>query len=440
MEIAVRVVQLLLSLAILVIVHELGHFIAARIFKVRVERFYLFFNPWFSIFKFKYGDTTYGMGWVPLGGYVKIAGMVDESLDKEQLSKPPQPHEFRSKPAWQRLIIMVAGVSVNILLAFVIYISVLAVWGDEYLPVEEVRYGITVDSLGKSMGLRNGDMILAVNNKSAEDFFEIPAMILLEKAETITVIRDGQQVVVEVPDDIIPRILQERTPAFIGVRTPFTIETVMKDSPAKKAGLQSGDRIIGVSGQYLPFFDQFRTEVQQRRGETVEIMAIRNNDTLSIPVTVNAEGMIGVRPVQDMGEHFQLKEKHFSLLQAIPAGIVRGYEGVVNYLKQLRLIFSPQTRAYESLGGFITIGSIFPARWNWQAFWELTAFLSIMLAIINILPIPALDGGHVMFLLYEIISGRKPGDKFLEYAQLAGMFLLLALVIFANANDIRRLF
>lgn len=440
MEIAVRVLQLLLSLAILVIVHELGHYITARIFRVRVERFYLFFNPWFSIFKFKYGETTYGMGWIPLGGYVKISGMIDESLDKEQLSKPPQPHEFRSKPAWQRLIIMIGGVTVNILLAFVIYISVLAVWGDKYLPAEEVRYGITVDSLGQSMGLRNGDMILAVNNKMTEDFFEIPSLILLEQAQTITVLREGEEVVIQVPDNIIPRILQERTPGFIGIRTPFKIESVMKDSPAKQAGLQPGDRIIGVSGQYLPFFDQFRSEVSQRRGETVEITTIRNNDTLQIPVTINAEGMIGVRPVQDMEEHFQLKEKQFTLLQAIPAGITRGYEGVVNYLKQLRLIFSPQTRAYESLGGFITIGSIFPATWNWQAFWELTAFLSIMLAIINILPIPALDGGHVMFLLYEIISGRKPGDKFLEYAQMIGMFLLLALVIFANANDIRRLF
>ncbi|MDP2422989.1 MAG: RIP metalloprotease RseP [Bacteroidales bacterium] len=440
MEILIKALQLILSLAILVIFHELGHFIAAKTFKTRVESFYLFFNPWFSLFKYKHGETTYGIGWLPLGGYVKIAGMIDESLDREQMAKPPQPWEFRSKPAWQRLIIMVGGVSVNILLAFAIYISMLTVWGEEYLPASELKYGITVDSMAFEMGLRNGDHIISIDGKPVEDFFKIPSQIILNNATTVQVIRDEQPLEVVIPDGFVTRLLKHRSPEFIGVRTPFEVAGFTEGSSAQKAGLQTGDRIIGINQIYLPFFDQFKRELQQYKNQSVDVNLSRGSDTLQLTVLVSEAGTIGVYPIQNLDHYFTVKSKQYNLFQAIPAGIVKGYRGIGNYLKQLRIIFSPKTKAYESLGGFITIGSIFPSYWNWQAFWELTAFLSIMLAILNILPIPALDGGHVLFLLYEIVTRRKPGEKFMEYAQITGMILLLALVIFANTNDIRNLF
>lgn len=440
MEILVKAAQLILSLAILVVFHELGHFIAARIFRVRVESFYLFFNPWFSLFKHKYGETTYGIGWLPLGGYVKIAGMIDESLDREQMKREPQPWEFRSKPAWQRLIIMVGGVTVNIILAFAIYIAVLAAWGEQYLPAEEVKFGIVASPLAQEMGLQSGDRIVALDGKPAGDFFKIPVKIILDKVQTVGVIRDGQPVDISIPEGFITKLLQQREPGFIGIRFPFEVSGFAGNSPAKEAGIQNGDRIISINGEILPYFDQFRERIPDFKNQTVSIGVVRETDTLEFAVAVPEEGLIGVSTAQQLDHYFNLKTKEYNLIQAIPAGISKGYTGIGNYLKQLRLLVSPQTKAYESVGGFITIGSIFPSVWNWQAFWELTAFLSIMLAILNILPIPALDGGHVLFLVYELISGRKPSDKVLEYAQIAGMILLLALVVFANANDIRNLF
>ncbi|MGB4204813.1 MAG: RIP metalloprotease RseP [Bacteroidales bacterium] len=440
MVILIKAAQLILSLSILVIFHELGHFIAARIFKVRVESFYLFFNPWFSLYKFKYGETTYGIGWLPLGGYVKIAGMIDESLDREQMKQPPQPYEFRSKPAWQRLIIMIGGVTVNIILAFLIYIAVLTTWGEQYLPAEEVKYGISASPLAQEMGLMNGDRIMALDGKPADDFYKIPVRIILDEVKTITVIRDGKEIDVNIPDDFITKLIQYRQPDFIGVRIPFQINDFTPESSAREAGLQKGDIIISLNEQYLPYFDEFRNAIQQYKSQTVNIGVIRQSDTLSYSVPVSAEGFIGVAPVSQLDKLFTLKTKQYNIIQAIPAGISKGYYQIGNYLKQLKLLFSPKTKAYESVGGFITIGSIFPSVWNWQAFWELTAFLSIMLAVINILPIPALDGGHVLFLMYEVITGRKPHDKVLEYAQIIGMILLLLILILANANDIRNLF
>jgi len=439
MEILIRAAQLILSLAILVIFHELGHYIAARIFKVKVESFYLFFNPWFSLVKFRYGETTYGIGWLPLGGYVKIAGMIDESLDRQQMKREPQPWEFRSKPAWQRLIIMVGGVSVNLLLAFAIYIAVLTVWGKEYLPAAEVKYGIVASPLAQEMGLQSGDRIVALDGQPSGDFFKIPASIILDKVQNISVIRDGMPVDVEVPQGFITKLLRHREPGFIGIRFPFEVSGFAADSPAKQAGIQKGDRIISLNGELLPYFDLFRQRIPDFRNQTVNIGVVRQADTLQFAVAVPDEGLIGVSTNQQLDHYFNLKTQEYNLIQAIPAGISKGYTGIGNYLKQLRLLVSPQTKAYESVGGFITIGSIFPPEWNWQAFWELTAFLSIMLAILNILPIPALDGGHVLFLMYELVSGRKPNEKVLEYAQIAGMILLLALVVFANANDIRNL-
>jgi regulator of sigma E protease len=438
MDILIKVVQLLLSLSILVIFHELGHFTAAKIFKTRVEKFYLFFNPWFSLFKMKKGETEYGIGWLPLGGYVKIAGMIDESMDKEQMKQPVQPWEFRSKPAWQRLIIMLGGVTVNILLAIAIYIVMLSVWGEKYLPAAEAKYGISVDSLGYQMGLRNGDIILSIDHKRVEDFDDIPKTLILEEARSIQVIRNGDTVDLPMPKGYISQLLQYKTPSFISPRIPFEIAQFGPGSPAKKAGILVNDRIIGVNDSVVPYFDEFRSAIKKYKGQQVILMVLRNRDTLRFPVEVSAQGLIGAQR-KDLSAFFNLKEKSYNVLSAVPAGVSKAFVGAGNYIKSIKLLFS-QEKAYESVGGFISIGNIFPSVWDWPSFWSLTAFLSIMLAILNVLPIPALDGGYVMFLFYEIIFRRKPSDKFMEYSTLVGMILLLGLLVFANLNDILKLF
>ncbi len=439
MEILVKVAQLLLSLSILVIFHEFGHYLAARVFKIRVEKFYLFFDPWFSLFKFKKGDTEYGVGWLPLGGYVKISGMIDESMDKEAMKLPAQPHEFRSKPSWQRLIVMLGGVTVNVLLAVGIYVLMLAWWGQEYLPNSEVKYGITVDTLGQKMGLRNGDKILTVDNKPVDDFFRIPATIILENAKTIQIERDGQPSEITLPAGMISQIINHKSPDFISVRIPFEVADFAPGSKAKSAGMKVGDKIIGINGATTIYFDEFKAVVQQNKGKNVDVKVLRGADTVALAVEVSDRGLIGVAP-KAPNKYFVFKEHSYNIIEAIPAGISLAYSKTADYLKSLKLLFKPEVKAYESVGGFITIGSIFPSVWDWEAFWGLTAFLSLMLAVLNILPIPALDGGHVMFLLYEIITGRKPSDKFMEYAQITGMVLLFALLIFANGNDIVKLF
>lgn len=439
MDIFIKISQLLLSLSILVVVHEFGHFIAAKIFRTRVEKFYLFFNPWFSLFKIKFRETEYGLGWLPLGGYVKISGMIDESMDKEAMKQPPQPWEFRTKPAWQRLIIMIGGVTVNVILAFVIYIGILAVWGEEYLPTSEVnKYGIVTDSIARDMGLQDGDKILAVDGKYVADFNKIPVVLILEEAQTIQVEREGQKMDIMVPDGVLGKLVKQKDPTLLTPRFPLEIEGFATPSAAADAGIQAGDRIITVNGDPTIYYDQFVKAVKSRKGEMVEAVAVRGTDTLTFQVQVSAEGMVGIST--NPAKFFKTEKKDYTILQAIPAGFVKTIDGIANYLKQLKLLFSPEIKAYESVGGFISIGSIFPATWDWQAFWRLTAFLSIMLAILNLLPIPALDGGHVMFLVYEIVSGRKPSDKFMEYAQIVGMVLLFGLLIFANLNDVLRLF
>jgi regulator of sigma E protease len=438
MEILVKAAQFFLSLSILIILHELGHFLFARLFNTRVEKFYLFFNPWFTLFKVKKGDTEFGMGWLPLGGYVKISGMIDESMDKEQMSQAPKPWEFRSKPAWQRLLIMLGGVMVNFVLALVIYSTMLYAWGERYLPPENLTYGIHADSLAREAGLRHGDHIVSLDNQPVERFTQITPKIVLENVQTIQVKRDGEIIDISVPGNIVSELIAGRP--FISYRIPFIVEGFSSGSAARAAGIKEGDKITGLNGQEVRYFLEFREKIQDYRNQEVPVTVERDGEVKELLVKVPEEGLIGVTFVSDLTKFFEMRTINYSFLESIPAGITRGMETFSSYLQQLRLIFSPQTGAYKSLGGFITIGSIFPGSWDWQAFWNMTAFLSIVLAIMNILPIPALDGGHVMFLLYEIVSGRKPSEKFMEYAQIAGMLLLLSLIFYANANDIVRLF
>jgi len=436
----IKAAQLILSLSLLVIIHEFGHFIFARIFKTRVEKFYLFFDPWFSLFKVKKGETEYGVGWLPLGGYVKISGMIDESMDKEAMKLPPQPHEFRSKKTWQRLLIMIGGVLMNFILAFIIYIGILYAWGEQYLPTANVKYGIEVDSVGRQIGLQNGDKILSVANQKVENFLKVIPTVILDKAPSIQVERDGQKVDVEISDEDLALLIKSK--GVMTYRLPFDYKIAKfgKNSAAKDAGLQEGDQIIGIDSLKYEYYDQFRTALKENVGKEITLNVMRNNQGMNFKLTIPENAMLGIQLSQDIEKVFEFKTIQYGLIESIPAGINKGITTINDYLKQFKLIFSPKTKAYESLGGFIAIGNIFPGMWNWYSFWNMTAFLSIILGVMNLLPIPALDGGHVIFLLFEMITGRKPGDKFLEYAQIAGMVLLLSLVIFANGNDIFKLF
>jgi regulator of sigma E protease len=438
MEILVKVAQFLLSLSILVVLHEFGHFLFARAFKTRVEKFYLFFNPWFEIFKFKRGDTEYGLGWLPLGGYVKISGMIDESMDKEQMKQPAQPHEFRSKPAWQRLLIMTGGVLVNFILALVIYSAVLYVWGEKYIKTENLKYGIACEPLAKEIGFRNGDKILFLDGKKIEAFHQVVPTLLLDDVNWVTVERDSQVVEISIPKEFKSRFIKAASQQ-IAPRIPFVISSVQDGSPANTAGIQPGDSLLAINGEKLSFYDQFRATMQANKNQQVNVTMWRNGEPVDLTVSVPETGIVGVNNYT-LNRFLEISTSQYSFFASIPAGISRGLKTFSDYLKQLKLIFSPSTKAYESVGGFMTIGNIFPSTWDWQSFWELTAFLSIILAIMNMLPIPALDGGHVMFLLYEVITRRKPHDKFMEYAQIAGMIFILALVIFANANDVIKFF
>ncbi len=463
MVILIKVIQFFLALSILVFVHELGHFLAAKAFKTRVDKFYLFFDWGFSIFRCKKVDgqwrfkffaknagpddewakstsTEYGIGWFPLGGYNKIAGMIDESMDKEQMKQPAQEWEFRSKPAWQRFIIMVAGVFMNVVLAVCIYIGLLANYGEQYLPTSEVnKYGIVVDSLGYEFGLRDGDKVLSVDGETIENFQEIPMQIILEKAKTIEVERDGQRVVVTLPDDALTKLLSTQNGTFISYRMPFVVSGVIDNSAAQAGGLEVGDVIIGINDIQTPYYQDFTKHIKQFSNQKVDIMVVRDFDTLALPMQLGEQAVIGAY-LAPLSEYFTLETKEYTFWQAIPAGFSKTFSEISDYWKQLKLIFSPKTKAYESVGGFISIGKIFPDTWIWSMFWRLTAFLSIALAVMNILPIPALDGGHILFLLYEIITRRKPSDKFMEIAEYIGLALVLALVIFANCNDIIKLF
>ena len=354
---------------------------------------------------------------------------------------PPKDYEFRSKPAWQRLIIMLGGVTMNVVLAFVIYIGMLSIYGEQFLPTSEAnRYGIATDSLARSFGFRNGDKILAVNGDFIEDFNKIPLTIILENAKQIEIERDGKKQTLELPENAVAQLVKHDNPLFLSVRIPFIAAAFSEGSVAEAAGMQVGDTILGINGQSMRYFQDFREGIQQYKNKDVIINVKRGADTVNLAMKVPEQGLIGVYPRQQLADFFRFSEKHYNIAQAIPAGMVKTLDGIDGYLKQLKLLFSPEIKAYESVGGFISIGSIFPPEFHWESFWRLTAFLSIMLAVLNLLPIPALDGGHVMFLFYEIIAGRKPNDKFMEVAQIIGMVLLFGLLIFANGNDVVKLF
>ncbi len=440
MDILVRVGQLLLSLSILIVLHEMGHFLLAKAFKTRVEKFYLFFDAGFSLFKKKIGETEYGIGWLPLGGYVKISGMIDESMDKEAMKLPPKPWEFRSKKAWQRLLIMLGGVMVNFLLAIVLFIMVAFIWGEKYVPLANLENGIVTNSIGQEIGLRNGDKILKLDDAEVLRWTSVAHDLLINEANEITVDRGGEIVKITVDDAILPSLLKSET-LLVTPRFPFDIYETIIDMPAEKAGLLPGDRVVELNGEPISFYDEFQSQISGKPNLEFTMTVERENETLIIPLSTNEEGMIGIMANLDAFHYYESVDMKYTFFEAIPAGIVKGWNTSRTYLKSLSMLFKPKKyKAHESLGGFIKIGSIFPPFWDWQSFWNLTAFLSIMLAIMNLLPIPALDGGHVMFLLYEIISGRKPGDKFMEYAQIIGMVILLSLLLYANLNDIIGIF
>lgn len=443
-SVGLQAAQLLLSLSILVILHEFGHYITAKWFRCRVEKFYLFFDPWFSLFKKKKGETEYGIGWLPLGGYVKISGMIDESMDKEAMSKPAQPWEFRSKPAWQRLIIMVGGVVMNILVAFVIYSFILVIWGDKKIPTASMKYGVhVVDSTVYKMGIRNGDRILSVDGEPVNDFEKLRRKLLL--GQEVQVQRDSQLLNIKLDKDFIGQLVENRDKSirgFLEIRRPAIAFLVPDTSIAYKAGIRPGDKFVGVDSMRCSFYDELQEQLTANKGKKINLIVERNGQKEIFPVQVSAEGKIGFlaygysyQQMDSLG-WIKLNVNKSDVLASIPGGVKKAGAELQDYIDQFKKILDPETGAYKGVGGFKAMGSIFPGTtWDWESFWRITAFLSIVLAFMNLLPIPALDGGHVLFTLWEMITGRKPSDKFLEYAQMAGMILLLGLMVYANAND-----
>ena len=437
----VKALQLILRLSILVLVHEFGHFIFARIFKVRVEKFYLFFDPWFSIFKFKpkNSDTEYGVGWLPLGGYCKISGMIDESMDKEAMAQPPKPYEFRSKPAGQRLMIMVAGVLFNFLLALFIYSMVLFTWGDTFLPLKNVKAGMDYSETFHNVGFQDGDILLKADDTELERFGEDCFRRVLN-AQTVTVLRGGVETVIPIPEDMAQRVMRDKK-GFASYRFPMVVRELGKtesgESPAAVAGLQPGDSIVSINGIVTPSFYEVGEVLAQNKDKDVLVGFYRAGIPQTLTLHTDTAGKMGIYSVSPF-DMYQTVTRKYGFFESFPAGVMLGVNTLKGYVSDMKYVFTKE--GASSLGGFGTIGSLFPAEWDWHSFWMKTAFLSIILAFMNILPIPALDGGHVMFLLYEVIARRKPSDKFLEYAQVTGMFLLFALLIYANGNDIFRFF
>ncbi|WP_396590990.1 RIP metalloprotease RseP [Allomuricauda sp. R78024] len=442
--IIIKTIQFFLSLSLLIVLHELGHFIPAKIFKTRVEKFYLFFDVKYSLFKKKIGETVYGIGWLPLGGYVKIAGMIDESMDTEAMKEEPKPWEFRSKPAWQRLIIMLGGVTVNFILAVIIYIGMAYSYGDQYIPMESLRDGVwvTEKEIGDKVGIQTGDKIIAIDGEKLKTFNSV--FIELINGNTITLNRDGQQIEQEIPIDFISTLLEdEEKVRFLSLRAPFVVNKVSKGSHNTDTGFMSKDEFLSVNGSEAIYRDQVMALLEENKGKDINIKVNRGDGTQAdLVAKVSDDAKLGIeiggftmKDLEDRG-YFRIQTEKYTFLEAIPAGIDKGVTTLSSYVKQLKKIFNPSTGAYKGVGGFAAIGSMFPDTWDWAAFWSTTALISIILAFMNILPIPALDGGHVTFLLYEMVTGRKPSDKFLEYAQMVGFFLLIGLLLFANGNDL----
>ena len=432
MDIWIKTGQLLLSLSIIVVLHELGHFLPAKYFKTRVEKFYLFFNPWFSVWKKKIGETEYGLGWLPLGGYVKIAGMVDESMDKEQMEKPAESWEFRAKPAWQRLIIITGGVIVNLLLGMFIYAMIMFTWGSEKLPVKNASYGYEVDPVLVDLGFENGDIPIRFGDEVPVYFSDLGKTLVLSDSREVEVIRNTNQVVFQMPEDWRDQLLEKNKSLFSPL-VPFYADTIIPGGGAADSQMKKGDLIIAINGIPSMYFNTFKKEIQAFASQEIQLSVLRNNDTLTFPVQVSDAATIGVGPGNIFNE-FKLETQTYTFLEAIPAGIKHGANTLVGYVSSLKLLFTKS--GAKQMGGFGTIGSLFPSTWDWQSFWSMTALISIILAFMNILPIPALDGGHAVFILYEMVTGRTPNQKVLEYAQMVGMILLLGLVLFANLNDI----
>ena len=433
----IKAFQLIISLSILVLVHEFGHFIFARIFKVRVEKFYLFFDAWFAIFKFKpkNSDTEYGLGWLPLGGYCKISGMIDESMDKEQMAQPPQPYEFRTNPAGQRLLIMTAGVIFNFLLALFIYSMILLHWGDTYLPLRNVKYGMDYSSTFKNIGFVDGDILLKADTTTLERFNE-DCLRKVVNAETVTVLREGREVRITIPEDMMQRLLRDKE-GFAYYRIPLIVAKAESES-AINAGFKKNDLIVSINDINTSSFSDASNELRANKGGIVKIEAIRDGQKIFLTAPVDTAGRLGIEREINHMSIYETVTVNYNFFSSFPAGINLGVNTLKGYVNDMKYVFTKE--GATSIGGFGAIGNLFPAIWDWRLFWERTAFLSIILAFMNILPIPALDGGHVMFLLYEVVTRRKPGDKFLEYAQITGMVILFSLLIFANGNDILRLF
>ena len=487
----IKALQLVLSLSILVFVHELGHFGFARLFKVRVNKFYLFFNPNFSIFRAKkingkwqfrffaknlpdhvrqsvdefgvprtdakgrpimepaplselddndwrkHPETTeWGIGWVPLGGYCAIDGMADETTDASMLSAEVKPWEFRAKPAWQRMFIIAGGVLMNFITAAIIYAMMLFTWGEEYIPTENAYLGYDYCQTALNNGFQNGDRILTIDGEPIETEKDFINKIVIEGKQNIVVLRNGEETNITLPEDFGEQILEANEKGLLQLRFPFVIEQVANNTPAQTAGLQANDSIIGINDKHLVAYSDIVKELDSLKNQTITITLVRNDSTIKLPLTLTEDGKMGVQ-IKDPTPYFKTKQINYGFFESFPAGIKQGWEGLVNYIKQFRLVFTKA--GAQSVGGFVSIGSIFPSTWSWELFWNLTAFLSIALAFMNFLPIPVLDGGYFLMLIYEMITGRKPSDKFMEIASNIGMFLLLALLIFANGNDIIKL-
>lgn len=475
--ILIKATQLILAFAILVIIHEFGHFFFSRLFGVRVEKFYIFFDPWFEIFKWKpkkymtffgkakrrietddneteesdnkkssfWGDTEYGIGWLPLGGYCKISGMIDESMDKEQMQQPPKPWEFRTKPAWQRLLIMIAGVLFNFLLAIVIYAGIVFYTGEKYVPYKNAELGMIYSEAAKQAGFQDGDIPLTADGVELDN--PMNARMQMIEAESVEVLRNGENVTINIPDKFIFQLEEEAKSGtssvnFMTYRIPVAITQVVSGGAADKSGMKVGDKIIAINSDATPSLDIFYEKLKGHDNQKVDFTIVRANeatsDTLNITAQLSENSKLGVGLEVDPSKFFAYEEKSYNIFESIPRGCEMGVEKLTSYVSSMKHIFTKE--GAESIGGFGTIGSIFPETWNWLAFWNIAAFLSVALAFMNILPIPALDGGHVLFLLYEVITRRKPSEKFMEWAQIIGMGLIFLLLIYANGMDIIRLF